>query len=687
MDFRQAQTEKKRRGPKRIGDHILSGMETNRRFQDKAASIDQQLDDARSKINWKRRKEAEADIVLWVNTYCIGAFLDEPPPPLGEKIIREMWQAVKDSRPYLIEQARGSGKTSYIESVVTAAIAQGERKFPLLIGENASSAQNLLTDIFRIVMDDGPFSQDYPDLCLPFQLCNGSFRRRQTYKGVMTDIVKNASRLVFARITNDDGTETLTSNSLIQTRGITSGLRGLKFRTFRPDLIILDDIQNDETAESQEQVEKLLSIINKGIMNVGGKGKIACLQAATPIAPDDLVERLSKDKAWKTTKFPAIITWPKDYKDDPDNGLWAQYFKIYDEENACDLNHEKSLRFYKRHQKKMDKDVVVLNPNRYKESDGHISAIQSLMDKLHQIGESAFYSEYQMEPKRIDLALNITPKDVVDKINNDVKSYCIPDGYLYTCATLDLNTSYAGTLTVTSFKPDSSCVVLGHKIFRMNIDQQLPPVQYNQLVYDQLDKITKYLKEKKIRLNAFGIDGGGRNLKVVCEFAKNCSSVYGIPCCAMMGRSSTNFNPNYKSRLRNAIGRTVLCGDAREHIQSGSGDKWMFFDSDYFKESAHRSLLAPIGSPGGCCLYKDLPLNHMDFANQVCNERLRWKRTLSNGKTEFNWISKEPHDFLDCMAMAKAISESEGMSQVLITPVQRRKVPKRISIRKRVRLV
>ena len=191
-----------------LGDHILSGLETNRRFQDKAASIDEQLNDARSKIDWERRNAAESDIVLWVNTYCIGAFLDETPPPLGEQIIREMWQAIQDSRPYLIEQARGSGKTSYIESVVTAAIAQGKRKFPLLIGENESSSQNLLTDIFRIVMDDGPFSQDYPDLCLPFQLCNGSFRRRQTYKGVMTDIVKNASRLVFARITNDDGTET-----------------------------------------------------------------------------------------------------------------------------------------------------------------------------------------------------------------------------------------------------------------------------------------------------------------------------------------------------------------------------------------------------------------------------------------------------------------------------------------------
>lgn len=39
---------------------------------------------------------------------------------------------------------------------------------------------------------DTPFAQDYPEVCKPFHLCNGSFRRRQLYKGISTDIQKNA---------------------------------------------------------------------------------------------------------------------------------------------------------------------------------------------------------------------------------------------------------------------------------------------------------------------------------------------------------------------------------------------------------------------------------------------------------------------------------------------------------------
>ena len=64
-------------------------------------------------------------------------------------------------------------------------------------------------------------------------------------------------------------------------------------------------------------------------------------------------------------------------------------------------------------------------------------------------------------------------------------------------------------------------------------------------------------------------------------------------------------------------------------------------------------------------LYDDLALNHMDFANGVCNERIKWKKALSNGKTEYSWISKEPHDFLDCLAMCRAIAESEGLSATM----------------------
>ena len=71
-----------------------------------------------------------------------------------------------------------------MECVVSHAIATGLRKFPVIVSQNATSAQNILADIFRLVQDVGAFSEDYPDVCLPFQLTNGSYRRRQTYNGI-----------------------------------------------------------------------------------------------------------------------------------------------------------------------------------------------------------------------------------------------------------------------------------------------------------------------------------------------------------------------------------------------------------------------------------------------------------------------------------------------------------------------
>jgi hypothetical protein len=48
-------------------------------------------------------------------------------------------------------------------------------------------------------------------------------------------------------------------------------------------------------------------------------------------------------------------------------------------------------------------------------------------------------------------------------------------------------------LTLMSFKPDSTSVVLHHRIQKLTIDQQLTPVQYNQALYNALSKIGRYL--------------------------------------------------------------------------------------------------------------------------------------------------------------------------------------------------
>lgn len=48
----------------------------------------------------------------------------------------------------------------------------------------------------------------------------------------------------------------------------------------------------------------------------------------------------------------------------------------------------------------MDEGAEVFNPKAFKKSDGHISAIQALLEKRHLIGDDAFAAEMQMRPRQ-----------------------------------------------------------------------------------------------------------------------------------------------------------------------------------------------------------------------------------------------------------------------------------------------
>lgn len=244
--------------------------------------------------------------------------------------------------------SRGSGKSSYVECVTLFALATGLQKYVVIISNNARAATGLLNDMWRAITEpDTPFAKDYPQLCLPFQVCKGSYRRRQLYKGMSTELQRNSGNISFARLKDDDGNELPTSGSTVTVRGISSGLRGMKHGKMRPSLVILDDLQTSESAESSEQVEKLMTLIKKDVMNLGGKERLSILQTATPICPDDLVERFKNDIGWKTTIFKAIEKYPNEWK--KKDSLWTQYFKLYDAEQITGAGHQESLDFYKQH--------------------------------------------------------------------------------------------------------------------------------------------------------------------------------------------------------------------------------------------------------------------------------------------------------------------------------------------------
>lgn len=467
---------------------------------------------------------------------------------------------------------------------------------------NQRASTNILKDIWRAVNEKGTaFAQDYPEIAAPFHIANGSFRRRQLYRGVSTDLEKNSSELVFARLKDENGNEMPTSGSVISCRGVTSGIRGLKRGNLRPSYAILDDIMTAQDARSPEAIEKLMEAINKDIIPLSGKERLSVLQTATPIAPDDLVEKIKQDKSWRTTIFPAVIEFPKNSE------LWNEYFRMWDEENVAETGHTASLDFYKEHRTEMDEGSRVFNPSRFSEKDGHISAIQKLLELQHTLGENVFMSEYQMSPRAMQFALPITPKLVASRVSN-LRELEIPsEGVQYICAATDVNASKWLTTVIMAFTRKQTAHIIWHKFKKCHIPANIPEHDYYQRLYNLLGEHGRELKkiadEHHFKIQGWSIDCGGTNWNPVLDFAKNSIRVCGLPCCGFAGKASHAYRSFMRSRLKEDVNRTLLCGDEDERKKSGTGRRWTYHDSDMYHEQAQKGFLQEVGNIGSISWY------------------------------------------------------------------------------------
>lgn len=620
-----------------------------RAVDESALSIDSQLIEARKRINWRRRRRAEKSLPAWVATYAVGPLIDSAPPPRGVEILREMETAVGDSRPYQILMARGHGKTSYAEACAAFSVATGRRKFVVIVSINATQAQQILHDITRVFTSE-VFVQDYPDVALPIVLLDGHTRRSQRQGGHPVSYREKADEVVLPTITDDSGAHVPTSGSCIKARALSS-VRGTKHGKLRPDMVILDDIQTTEEAHSAERVDKALSLIRGDVMGLCGKKKASIICTATTIARDDVTEHLKRDRSWKTTLFRAFIRWPDEW-DRHEHGLWGRYIRMLDEEDAMDGNHAGSLRFYRQNRHAMDAGAEVLFPQRYNRADGHISAVQKLICAWREMGDRAFQAEMQMEPEKERVSLEISPGIILSRVRKGVRRLTVPDGFVFVSASTDINPSYALTTTITAFARDRTAFVCEHVVSPICIDQRLNDTAYARAVFEALSMHGRALSQLGLKIDAWGIDAGGRQFDAVTSFAPMAHQICGIPACAMVGRAETRFNPLVRSRVRDAVNGTVLCAEG--------GRKWLAWNADAYKEAAQRGWCTEVGAPGGLSMFEGA--GHEDFAIQVSNEKLVAKRERPDGRYEYIWKTRDPHDYGDCMAMCYAIAANQGIS-------------------------
>ncbi len=175
----------------------------------------------------------------------------------------------------------------------------------------------------------------------------------------------------------------LTSTN-IKVEGIGSGkkIRGRRHKQWRPDLIVLDDIENDTNINTPEQRAKLANWFTKAVSSAGDR-YTDIVYVGTILHYDSLLSKVMQTPSYRTRKYQAILSWAEEEE------LWEQWRQIYtDLSNPAHDDDAKT--FFEDNRETMLKGTQVLweAKNSYYE----------LMCKKVDDGDAAFNSELQNDP-------------------------------------------------------------------------------------------------------------------------------------------------------------------------------------------------------------------------------------------------------------------------------------------------
>lgn len=267
--------------------------------------------------------------------------------------------ASPDSQRTAIAAPRGSAKTTWVSLIfLTYCIVHDLKKYVVLITNTSSLANNLVRDVEHELDTNEDLARDYPHAC-----GRGPLWRED---------------------------ELITRNGIkVQALGAGKRIRGRKFHQHRPDLFILDDLENDEQVRNPEQRDKMHEWLTKAVLNAKGLAKKAdVFVIGTILHFDSVLARLldeRKSPGWLSMKYRSVIR----FSDRPD--LWEQWKALYtDFQRPQAERHRIAHEFYEANEGAMLEGTEVL----WLAAETYYDLMRIRIDH----GPIAFDSEKQNEP-------------------------------------------------------------------------------------------------------------------------------------------------------------------------------------------------------------------------------------------------------------------------------------------------
>jgi len=173
----------------------------------------------------------------------------------------------------------------------------------------------------------------------------------------------------------------LQSGVRIDAMGSGQNLRGRRNGARRPDLIVLDDIENDAAVRSPEGRARLADWYF-GAVSKAGDSYTDILCIGTVLHHDSLLSRLMDNPAYRAARYRAVERFSS-------SPLWDTWRGLYTDAGQPD-RAELAEAFFKANRREMLQDTQVLWPRKLGYYD--------LMCMMVSEGEGSFYREMQNEP-------------------------------------------------------------------------------------------------------------------------------------------------------------------------------------------------------------------------------------------------------------------------------------------------
>ena len=344
--------------------------------------------------NPRRRKRCERDLLAFCLKYFpqrfLLAFSDD-----HKAVIASLQRCILAGGQFALAMPRGSGKTTLCEVAVIFALVYGHRRFVVLIGASASHAQEMLDSIKGELESNEDLQADFPEICFPITALDRIANRAkgQLCEGEPTNIKFAQKVVTVATIAGSKA-----SGATVRIAGITGRIRGMKHTTsdgtsIRPDLVILDDPQTDESAASKSQNQKREKTVSGAVLGLAGPGqKIAAIMPCTVIEPGDMADRIldrERHPEWNGVRCKLLYELPKN------EALWEEYDRRRREGLRAGRGLADATAYYRANRVEMDAGARPAWPERFNPDE--LSAIQHAMT-LKLTDERAFRAEYQNDP-------------------------------------------------------------------------------------------------------------------------------------------------------------------------------------------------------------------------------------------------------------------------------------------------